>query len=240
MFKKINIYTIILDEILFFGVFPERICFLLTIIIGRTLMLDESDLIKSCKKFNRTAQKELYDKYVKKMLAVCYRYLGNKEDANDIVQEGFITVFTEINKFSEIGSLEGWIKRIMINKAINYYKKTKKINDTLTDIDDIENLEEDEKTDNLSFVKGETSEFEVVKHADLSKEELYDSLEKLEPPFRIVFNLFHFENLSHKEIGEMLLIDEKTSRTRLFRAKKMLQAHLYTVSMNKLKLSKQK
>jgi len=192
-------------------------------------MSDEVDLIKSCIELNRNAQKMLYEKYASKMLLVCYRYTGNKEDANDLLQEGFITVFSDIRKYAGTGSLEGWIRRIMVNKAINYYKKNKRHNGQTYSISDIEDTyEENEENETVSA-------FEIVKHAGLTKEELMIALEQLEIKFRVVFNLFYFENYSHKEIGDTLQIEEKTSRTRLHRAKKILQTSLYDLCMRKNK-----
>jgi RNA polymerase sigma-70 factor (ECF subfamily) len=194
-------------------------------------MSDEVDLIKSCIDLNRNAQKMLYEKYAGKMLLVCYRYTGNKEDANDLIQEGFITVFSDIRKYAGTGSLEGWIRRIMVNKAINYYKKNKRYNENTYSISDIEDTFEEAEISAAESV----SEFETVKHAGLTKEELIVALEQLEIKFRMVFNLFYFENYSHKEIGDTLHIDEKTSRTRLHRAKKILQAYLYDLCIRKNK-----
>jgi len=197
-------------------------------------MLDESDLIENCKKGNRAAQQELYNRYVNKMAAVCYRYLGNREDTVDIVQEGFITVFSDIYKYKASGSLEGWIKRIMINKSINFFKKNRKNAHSWKEVSDIE----DKKVE-TEISLDSTSEYDLVTYADLTQEELGCALEELELPFRMVFSLFYLENYSHKEIAEALTIDEKTSRTRLLRAKKKLQERLYKLALNKLKLSKQ-
>jgi RNA polymerase sigma-70 factor (ECF subfamily) len=197
-------------------------------------MLEESDLIENCKRGNRAAQQELYNRYVNKMAAVCYRYTGNKEDAVDIVQDGFITVFADIHKFKATGALEGWIKRIMINKSINFFKKNRKYNYSWKEVVDVEDKREEE-----AEISDHSSEFDIVKYADITKDELRLALETLDLQFRLVFSLFYLENYTHKEIAEALAIDEQTSRTRLLRAKKKLQGSLYQLSLDKLKLSKQ-
>jgi len=197
-------------------------------------MLEESDLIENCKRGNRAAQQELYYRYVNKMAAVCYRYIGNREDTVDIVQEGFITVFADIHKYKATGTLEGWIKRIMINKSINFFKKNRKYNYSWKEVADVEDKKEEE-----AEISDHSSEFDIVKYAGITQEELRLALETLDLQFRLVFSLFYLENYTHKEIAEALAIDEQTSRTRLLRAKKKLQVSLYQLSLDKLKLSKQ-
>jgi len=182
-------------------------------------MLTEAELIKGCKEDNRASQKALYDIYAPKMKAICQRY-SNPEEAKDILQEGFLKVFSKINSYSNQGSFEGWIKRIMINTAINHYKKNNKIKHI--GISEVENLSSEED-----------SESDLIFQAGYSEKDLMTALCSLPEPFKIVFNLYYIEDHSHLEISNLLSIDESTSRTRLFRAKKILKEYL-------TKLSKQK
>lgn len=173
-------------------------------------MLTDADLIKECKKYNPAAQKALYYRYAPVMKGLCIRYTNNGEDAKDILQEGFIKVFSNINSYSGTGSIEGWIKRIIVNTAISYYRKNSKHHfEDITTIKD--NITEDEE-----------SELELY---NITQEDLINSLSILPMGFRYVFNLFYIENHSHKDIANILSIDEKTSRTRLYRARKMLKEH---------------
>lgn len=165
---------------------------------------DESQLLKECRRGNEAAQKALYDSYSAKMLGVCYRYVHNKPDAEDILQEGFIKVFTALNQFQSKGSLEGWIRRIMVNTAINFLNKNKKLREQL-DTDDI----------NLATVESADSA--------LHQQDILSMMEQLPKGYRTIINLYAIEGYSHKEIGKMLDIEEVTSRSQYARGKKMLQ-----------------
>ena len=90
-------------------------------------MFDEQGILKGCREGRRSEQKQLYEKYVSPMLAICLRYSKSRDEAEDLVQEGFLKIFQNINTFRNNGSLEGWIKRIMINHALNQYKKNRKV-----------------------------------------------------------------------------------------------------------------
>lgn len=174
-------------------------------------MLTDADLIKECKKYNPAAQKALYYKYAPVMKGLCIRYTNSIEDAKDILQEGFIKVFSNISSYSGAGSIEGWIKKIIVNTAISYYRKSSK------------QYFEDITTVKDNIVEEEENRLELY---NFTQEDLTNSLSKLPIEFRYVFNLFYLENNSHKEIATILSIDEKTSRTRLFRARKMLKEDL--------------
>jgi len=174
-------------------------------------MLTDADLIKECKKYNPAAQKALYYKYAPVMKGLCIRYTNSTEDAKDILQEGFIKVFSNISSYSGSGSIEGWIKKIIVNTAISYYRKNSK------------HYFEDITTIKDNFAEDEESGLELY---NFTQEDLMNCLGLLPIEFRYVFNLFYLENHSHKDIATILSIDEKTSRTRLFRARKMLKQHL--------------
>jgi RNA polymerase sigma-70 factor, ECF subfamily len=189
-------------------------------------MVTEEDLINACKEFNSAGQKLLYYKFAPKMKGVCLRYSSNPEEAKDILQESFIKVFSKIHSFSNKGSLEGWIRRIVINTAINHFNSNKKYNhDNIDDLHTYSNIMDGEEYDHLEIVSRD--EDHLLSNLDFSETELINAINILPETFRLVFNLFYLENNSHKEIAELLSIEENTSRTRLFRAKKILRDHLY-------------
>lgn len=141
-----------------------------------------------------------------KMYAVCLRYTSNADEAKDILQDGFVKVFTNLNTFNFKGSFEGWVRRIMINTAIACYRTKKNIY-TLEIVDDIET--------------GNDNVFD-----SLSAEELLMIIRKLPSQYKMVFNLYAIEGYSHKEISEMLGITESTSKSDLSRARAILKAKI--------------
>ena len=196
-------------------------------------MLSEEILVKECLKFNRLAQKELYDRYAPKMRAVCYRYAKDSDEAQDILQEGFIKVYSKLGQFGGTGTLDGWIKRIIINTAIDSFNKSKKkqgieLPEDLAE----ENEEESPEIDKADF--NDIFGYELLLKAEIKQEEILKLVVQLPEHFRIPFNLFFIENYSHKEISDFLKIDETTSRTRVNRAKKLLQKSLYDITMQKM------
>lgn len=170
----------------------------------------ESDLIQGCIEGNPVMQRELYDRFASKMYGVCLRYAGNTNDADDILQEGFIKVFKNISKFRSEGSFEGWVRRIFINTSIEHYrKKVKSFNITEAQ----ENTVED---DNITAL-------DVLAAKDIVK-----LVNELSPGYKAVFNLHVVEGYSHKEIADMLRISEGTSKSQLARAKGALKKLLET------------
>ncbi|MDP4186969.1 MAG: sigma-70 family RNA polymerase sigma factor [Bacteroidota bacterium] len=165
-----------------------------------------ADIIAGCKKGKRKSQKELYDMFSGKMYAVCLRYTSNADEAKDILQDGFVKVFTNLNTFNFKGSFEGWVRRIMINTAIACYRTKKNIY-TLEIVDDMET--------------GNDNVFE-----SLSAEELLKIIRKLPSQYKMVFNLYAIEGYSHKEISGMLGITESTSKSDLSRARAILKAKI--------------
>lgn len=140
------------------------------------------------------------------MKAVCLRYTGNEEDAEDVLQEGFTLVFTKMKNFKSSGSFEGWIHRIMINTSLHFLKKRKKLFH--------ENIDEQMKIrDNSPTIESQ-----------LSTKELMDLLLQLPDGYRAVFNMYVIEGYSHKEISAFLGIQESTSRSQLAKAKIMLRS----------------
>ena len=172
-------------------------------------MMDEQQLIKGCINRNRLAQRELYEKYSRRMFAVCLRYVNDKETAKDLLQDGFVKVFTCLDSYSGIGSFEGWMRKIFVNCALEYLRKS----DVLKESSDLDNLPE--------LPQPESS---VI--SNMSAAELLNIIKQLPAGFRTVFNLFAIEGYSHKEIGEMLGITESTSRSQYTRARQLLQKQI--------------
>ena len=165
----------------------------------------ESDLIKGCIDGDRQMQQLLYNRFSPKMYGVCLRYAGNVEDANDILQEGFIKVFKNLGKFRSEGSFEGWVRRIFINSAIEQYRKKVK----LYNVSEVyENTVEDKSLNALDI---------------LATKDVMSIVNELSPGYKAVFNLHVVEGYSHNEIAKMLGINEGTSKSQLARAKGVLK-----------------
>ncbi|OAV71491.1 Sigma-24 [Bacteroidales bacterium Barb6] len=171
--------------------------------------MTEQQLIEGCKTGNRPAQKELYDTYSRKMTGVCLRYVSDRETARDLLQDGFVRVFTSINSYSGAGSFEGWMRKIFVNCALDYLRGA----DVLRDAVDFEHI-------------AEPAEADASAVSQMSAAELMQLVQELPAGFRAVFNLFAIEGYSHKEIGLMLNITESTSRSQFTRAKQLLQRRI--------------
>lgn len=169
------------------------------------MVLTEQQLLKGCIKNDRKCQKILYDLYAGEIFGVCLGYSGDHDSAKDILQEGFIKVFNNIKKFKGEGSLKGWIRKIIINTAIDHYRQTSSQR-VFTEIED----------DAYIF-----TEENVL--SQINTDELLRLIQKLPSGYRSVFNLYAVEGFSHKEIAEKLKISIGTSKSQLFRAKRLLQ-----------------
>ena len=167
--------------------------------------MSESDLIKGCLEGDRRAQEYLYQKFSPKMYGVCLRYAGKAEDAQDILQNGFVKVFKNLHMYRGDGSFEGWIRRIFVNTAIEHYRRQVNLYPVT------------ENHESLLETK-EISAFDSLSVKDLMK-----IIQQLSPGYRTVFNLYVVEGYSHKEIAEMIGISEGTSKSQLARAKGVLQ-----------------
>ena len=168
--------------------------------------LNVQELIARSKENDRKAQQGLFDFLAPKMFAVCLRYVGDRDTAQDILQDGFITLFAKLESFSGEGSFEGWARKIFVNTALMYLRKT----DALKLSTDIEEARSLSSEDPSALQK-------------IGYQELLRLIAELPPGFRTVFNMYVVEGYSHKEIGEALGISEVTSRSQLQRARKMLQ-----------------
>jgi len=178
-------------------------------------MLSEEQLIERCKKQDKTAQKILYNKYAALMLGICMRYVFERSEAEDILQEGFIKIFSYIKKFEGRGSFEGWMKRVIVNTAITHYHKNSKHNKYHYDIVDVQETTFEKKT---------------YKESDYTINELNKIIQSLPEGYRVVFSLYAIEGYKHKEIAKLLKIDINTSKSQYSRAKKMIRKKLESFS----------
>ena len=170
--------------------------------------LSESDLIRGCIDGNRQMQEILYRKFSPKMYGVCLRYSGNVEDANDLLQEGFIKIFNNLGKFRGEGSFEGWIRRIFVNTSIEHFRKKVKLY-------------------NVSEVQENTIEdIELNVFDSMAEKDIIFLVNELSPGYKAVFNMHVIEGYSHKEIADILGITEGTSKSQLARAKGVLKKSL--------------
>lgn len=165
-------------------------------------------IVEACTKGDKVSQQTLYKAFYGKMLVVCMRYTKNKEEALDILQDGFVKVFQKLKNFGHKGSLEGWIRRIMVNTAIDYFRKRK---DIFSKTD--EELELD------SFVDESIDEQELEKLTVMKAEIVISLIQELSPAYRTVFNMYVIENMTHAEIAERLNINIGTSKSNLAKAK---------------------
>lgn len=169
--------------------------------------LSEAELLEGCRKGQAQAQRMLYDRYSRIMFGVCLRYASSREDAQDILQEGFIRVFKNLDTFRGEGSMEGWVRRIMIHTSIEHYRRRSKY--FLVDVNEAQGLE-------------------VTPDAigKLSRDELLSLIQELPPGYRTIFNLYEVEGFSHQEIGTMMNVSVGTSKSQLSRAKSWLKERI--------------
>lgn len=165
----------------------------------------DDELIEGCLRGERRYQKALYEKYASRMLGVCLRYAEHREEAEDMMQEGFIKVFQSINTYEKRGSFEGWIRRVMVFTSINIYKSR------------LRNYKEEQ----MSEYYDEPVNEKVID--SLSAKEIVGLIQQLPEGYRVIFNLFAIEGYSHKEIAEQLGIAIGTSKSQFARARAYLQ-----------------
>ena len=168
--------------------------------------ISEPDLIKGCLDGNRQMQEELYNRFAGKMYAVCLRYANSPEEAQDLLQDGFIKVYRNLHRFRFEGSFEGWIRRVFINSSIEHFRK---------------------KSLQLSRVsekeEGTVEDTDISALDSLAEKDIIHLIQELSPGYRTVFNLYVIEGYSHKEIADQLGISEGTSKSQLARARSILQ-----------------
>lgn len=166
-------------------------------------------IVKKCVKGDRKAQQELYKIFYSKMMGVCYRYTNNAEDAKDILQDGFVKVYSNLKKYNFEGSLEGWIRRIMVNTAIDHFRKHKNV---FLVSDDEGYILENSNVESPDSIYSQFGENVIM-----------DAIQSLSPAYKTVFNLNVIEGYQHKEIAEKLNISEGTSKSNLAKAKQNLR-----------------
>ena len=171
----------------------------------------EKSLIKKAISKNREAQKQLFEQYSPKMLGVCRQYVKDLHHAEDLLLQGFLKVFNNLHKFKHEGSFEGWIRRIMVNTCISYLRKKNRI-----DLSDEDYVFNDSATESLEST---------------TVEDIQKLIDQLPEGYKMVFNLFAIEGYKHSEIAQQLNISESTSKSQLFKARKMLQENY--IKMNK-------
>ena len=172
----------------------------------------EKDFVKACIAGEKWAQKEIYEEHFSKMLPVCMRYAIDENEAMDLVHEGFIKVFRNMDKYAPGTSLTAWIRRIMVNNAIDHYRKHSKRR--TQDLDTVYDMSDNEP--------------DIV--SEMSAEEILKALQTLSPSYRTVFNLYVIEGFSHKEIADKLGISDSTSRSNLVKARSKMREILKSMS----------
>ena len=169
-------------------------------------MQPDQALIRGCKEGNTKAFDEIYTRYSSSMFGVCLRYARDREEAQDLLQEGFIKVYERIGQYSGEGSFEGWMRRLFVNLALDTYKKKKRESEQV-----------------LAFASEMEPEDGEDPWPDVSEKELVEMIRELPDGYRMVFNLFAVEGFSHKQIAAQLGISESTSKTQFFKARKQLR-----------------
>lgn len=176
----------------------------------KNVITDEQQLIRGCIEGKSWAQRAIYETYAASMLSVCVRYVTDRETARDLLQEGFIKLFTKIHSYTGAGAFGGWVRRIFVTTSLEYLRQNNALKQSVN-IDEhgyfIENMEE------TVFQK-------------LSADDLMECIAGLADGYRTIFNLYAIEGYSHAEIAEMLGINEATSRSQYMRARKILQENI--------------
>jgi len=176
--------------------------------------MTENELIAGCIRQDRACQKQLYEQFYGKMLGVCMRYAKDRDEAKDILHEGFIKMFASLRSYAGKGSFEGWIRRIVVNTAVDHLRRNK--HEYLI-VSTIRAGEQEDKVD-------EMDEDDLLSR--ISKEDIMAAVQQLSPAYRTVFNLYVIEEYAHKEIADMLNISEGTSKSNLAKARYQLQKTL--------------
>jgi RNA polymerase sigma-70 factor (ECF subfamily) len=172
--------------------------------------------VNGCIKGDRKCQQIIFETFFGKLLAVCMRYTKDRDTAQDILQDAFIKAFEKISDYNFTGSFEGWLRKITVNTAIDFVRKNKNlifIEDGANQTDLTDNDEHAAETDETGF-------------ENINPDIVLEAIQNLSPAYRTVFNLYVFENYSHKEIAEMLNINQGTSKSNLAKAKQNLKKQL--------------
>jgi len=174
------------------------------------------DIIKRCIRGDRKAQEAVYNLLAGKMFAVCLRYCPNYEEARDLLHDGFVTIFTKIGQFHQEGSFEGWVRRIFVNQAMERWRNEAK----MTVVNCVDDIDRQIATTDDDVVEDEWEAYQ------LTETEMLELVDELPPQYKIVFNLYVIDGLSHRDIADKLGISEGTSRSNLLRARSILQKQI--------------
>ena len=177
--------------------------------------MNDSTLVKKCIDGDQRAQRTLFEKFAPKMLGVCLRYAKEKTQAEDVLQDAFVKVFTKLDGYKG-GSLEGWIRRIMVNTSLDQIRKNHKFQDNV-DIDQVDY----KVTDNSFILEG------------LMAEDLMLLINSMPDGYRVVFNMFAIEGYSHKDIAKELGVSENTSKSQYSRARAFLKTKLEEINFER-------
>ena len=177
-------------------------------------MTDIKNILNGCLTGSRRDQELLYRRHAAKLYAVCIQYSGNDEEARDILQEGFIKIFENLIHYKHEGSFEGWMRRIIVNTALEHYRSKHNLY----------------RVDDIDMIPEQDAEPDSEDYAGLEAVDLLDIIRELPPKYRMVFNLFAIEGYSHKEISAMVNISEGTSKSNLSRARGILQRRVSAVA----------
>ena len=171
--------------------------------------MDDESLIAGCIKGNQIAQKTLFDSFSPKFFALCLRYMKSTDDAEDVLQEGMVKIFTKLPEYKGKGSFEGWMRRIVVNTCLDQIRKNQKLKFDVS-IDQ----EEYKLSMNANILE------------NMSANELIEEIKKMPPGYRVVFNMFAIEGYSHQEIAEKLGVKESTSKSQYLRARAYLKERI--------------
>jgi len=175
-----------------------------------------NDILEGCVLGKRKSQEKLYNMFSSKMFGVCLRYCRDYNDAKDVLQEGFVKVFENIKKFEHRGSFEGWVRRIIVNTALEKFRKSNPV----ILVEKLPDVTEDE---------------EYEPHDDINVDVILSLVQELPAQYRLVFNLYVFEEMTHREISNLLSITEGTSKSDLSRARSILRQKLKDTAYKVLK-----
>ena len=175
--------------------------------------MDEESLIAGCIKGNQMAQKALFDSFSPKFFALCLRYMKSSDDAEDVLQEGMVKIFTKLPEYKGKGSFEGWMRRIIVNTCLDQIRKNQKLK-----LDVSIDKEEYKLSMNANILE------------NMSANELIEEIKKMPPGYRVVFNMFAIEGYSHQEIAEKLGVKESTSKSQYLRARAYLKERIEKIN----------
>jgi RNA polymerase sigma-70 factor (ECF subfamily) len=203
--------------------------------MDKGIIIDDQFIAK-LKRGDEESFHRLYDYIFPTMRLVCRRYMKNEADAEDVFHEGFLKVYNNINKLKNPKAFQVWIKRIFINTALDYIRKSKGMNAECIDNVDESRISVLISDDQDCFSDNSVCEddYAIIQKVDFTQDEMLEALKLIPEHYRVVFQLFVIDDYRHQEIAQLLLINEKTSKTRLLRGRGLLKKELYQLAVQKL------